>query len=258
MSRVSVLAAAAALSLAATSSLHAADLLPRLPALDEPIIAKEPIGEGWYLRGDVGYGPTHLGRATPAPGRGAFETAKLREGGSLGAGAGYRFNEFFRMDLTVDHRFDAGFSANDNLIPGFIQLHDRAKFSATTALVNAYADLGHWNGFTPYLGVGLGMSNKRLSNYNIDICAPTCANFRAEFGRLPSKTRNDFAWALMAGVGIDAGHGAVLDIGYRYLNLGPAHTGVDPLLGDVRLSRIDAHEIRAGLRWHFASTGRGW
>jgi opacity protein-like surface antigen len=258
MSRVSLLAAAAALTLAATPPLHAADLLPPLPSMHEPIVEKQQIGEGWYLRGDVGYGATRLGRATPSPDRGAFTNAKLREGGTLGAGAGYRFNEHLRFDLTIDHRFSARFTAADALLPGFAELHDRANFSATTGLVNAYVDLGNWNGITPYIGGGIGMSNKRMSDYVVDVCAPTCDVARAEFRRLPDRSRNDLAWALMAGVGVDVGGGATLDLGYRYLNLGKAQSGVDPLVGGTRLSRIESHEIRAGLRWHFASSSRGW
>lgn len=260
MSRGLGLAAAAALLVAAVTPLHAADLLPPLPELDEPLIEAEPIGAGWYLRGDIGYGATRTGRATHDnyAARTILDQAKIGTGVSLGGGFGYRYNEFLRVDLTIDHRFDANFTGSSSHLGGVLQLRDRAKFSATTGLVNAYVDLGTWGSITPYIGGGLGLSSKRISNYVIDACAVSCDAGRVELGRLPDETRNDFAWALMAGLAVDAGQGATVDLGYRYLNLGKARTGSNPALGSVQVSKIESHEFRVGLRWAFASTGRGY
>jgi opacity protein-like surface antigen len=260
MSRGLALAAAAAFIVVAAAPLHAADLLPPLPALDEPLLAAEPIGAGWYLRGDIGLGATRNARATHDgfPIRGTLDRARFGTGASFGGGFGYRYNEFLRVDLTIDHRFDANFTGASSHLGGVLQLRDRAKFSATTGLVNAYVDLGSWGSITPYVGGGLGMSSNRVANYVIDACAVSCDAGRVELGRLPGKARNDLAWALMAGLAVDAGHGAIVDLGYRYLNLGKARTGVDPVLGGVKLSRIESHEFRVGLRWSFASTGRGY
>jgi opacity protein-like surface antigen len=260
MSRGLGLAAAAAFCIAAVSPLQAADLLPPLPAFDEPLLETGPIGAGWYLRGDIGYGATRSSRATHENFalRAVLDHAKFGTGVSLGGGFGYRYNEYLRVDMTIDHRFDASFTGSSTHAGGLLQLQDRGKFSATTGLVNAYVDLGTWGSITPYVGAGLGFSNKRFANYVIDACIVSCDVARFELGTLPARSRNDFAWALMAGLAVDAGHGATVDLGYRYLNLGKARTRNDPALGTVKVSKIDSHEFRVGLRWAFASTARGY
>jgi len=254
------LAAIAALSLTMVSPLMAADLLPPLPAMDAPLLEQQPLGAGWYLRGDLGYAPTRHGRATHAnlPGRNILTSAKIDNAFTFGAGLGYRYNSFLRVDLTLDHRFNARFSASGANIAGPATAYrDRADFSATTGLVNAYLDLGTWGGVTPYIGGGVGLSNKRFSNYAIETCAQPCGAF-ARAGTLPGKSRNDFAWALMAGLAIDAGGGATVDLGYRYLNLGEARTGADAVLGRVNVRKIESHEFRIGLRWEFDAASRGY
>lgn len=255
MSKGLRLAATVALCFAAVSPLSAADLLPPLPALDEPLLERQAIGSGWYLRGDVGYGSTRSGRAshTGFPLRTTVDDAKLRSGVSVGAGFGYRYNPFLRVDVTVDHRFDARFTGSGSG-PGFAY-RDRGDLSATTALLNAYVDLGGWGAITPYVGGGIGLSNKRFSDYAIEACAQPCAGGYTQAGTLPGHSRTDFAWALMAGLAIDAGNGATVDLGYRYLNLGQARTGASPVLGRVGVRKIEAHEVRVGLRWDFGSAG---
>jgi opacity protein-like surface antigen len=63
-------------------------------------------------------------------------------------------------------------------------------------------------------------------------------------------TRTGLAWALMAGVGVQVGHGGVLDLGYRYVNLGEAATKLDQFRIGTKIKDIEAHEFRVGLRWH--------
>lgn len=254
------LAAAASLLLGAATPLAAADMLPPLPSLDAPLLDGMPLGAGWYLRGDLGYGPTRHGRATHAglPARNVLTSAKIGNAFTFGGGLGYRYNSFLRVDITIDHRFNSRFSAQGSNIAGPPTLYrDRGDFSATTGLVNAYLDLGTWGGVTPYIGGGVGFSSKRFLNYAIETCAEPCGTFTS-LGRLPAKTRNDFAWALMAGLAVDVDGGATIDLGYRYLNLGEARTGTDPALGGVRVRKIDSHDFRVGLRWNFDSAWHGY
>lgn len=241
-------AIAALLGVAAISQPAAAsDLLPPLPDLDTPLIARDDIGSGWYLRGDVGGSATQIGRATlsPNPGFTAFRDDKLGSAVTLGLGAGYRFNSWLRADVTVDRRFESRFSARNAAIanPG-AALHHGAKFSAVVALANVYLDLGTWGGFTPYVGAGVGVAGKTVSSYAIDGAgAPAVAP--------AGRTRTDFVWSLAGGVAMDVGYGASLDLGYRYLALGRADTRAAPAAGATAIRDIQSHEFRAGLRWTF-------
>lgn len=248
MRKASFLAAALLGTVFLPHPLQAADLLPPAPSLDAPLLDETPLGVGWYLRGDVGVGSTRLGRASlrNAPAFTPYESRKIDSAFSLGAGAGYQFNSWFRVDVTAEHRFDArlrGYNRNPGLAAGLIE--SRAEFSATTVLANAYLDLGTWYRMTPYVGAGLGFSAKSLRNAEMRSGATPLGILQG------SHTRTDFAWALMAGVGVEVGHNAVLDLNYRYLHLGAAGTKPGAGVVSAHLGRIASHEFRAGLRWHF-------
>lgn len=228
----------------AAQAVQAADL-PPLPDLDRPLIDERPLGAGWYLRGDVGIGSTGLGSAVSkdAPGTREHTNRRMGTGMSLGAGAGYQFNSWLRADVTIDHRFDARYRGQTRV--GGADWHHQGQMSATTMLANAYLDLGTWHAFTPYIGAGVGFSAKRLNQYEITSGGTTAT--------LKNRNRNDFAWALMAGVAIDTGANTSLDLGYRYLNLRHANTGITAGVGGVSLRSLESHEFRAGLRWHFGN-----
>lgn len=232
----------------AMASAEAADLLPPAPSLDSPLLGEKPLGVGWYLRGDVGAGSTRIGRASlrNAPAFSPYESRKADSAFSLGAGAGYQFNSWFRADVTAEHRFDArvrGYNRNPGLAAGLIE--SRADFSATTVLANAYLDLGTWYRMTPYVGAGLGFSAKSLRNAEMRSGATSLGILQG------GHTRTDFAWALMAGVAVEMGHNVMLDLNYRYLHLGAAGTKPGAGVVSAHLGRIANHEFRAGLRWRF-------
>ncbi|MBX8803520.1 porin family protein, partial [Ochrobactrum sp. MR28] len=80
----------------------------------------------------------------------------------LGGGVGYQVTGYFRTDLTVDYLTRAKFSGStsgvctaNNAYADCVS-NDTAKMSALSILANAYIDLGNFNGFTPYVGAGIG------------------------------------------------------------------------------------------------------
>jgi opacity protein-like surface antigen len=42
----------------------------------------------------------------------------------------------------------------------------------------------------------------------------------------------------------------MVDVGYRYLNIGNVKTASDAF-GDMTFKNVGAHEVRVGLRWSF-------
>lgn len=120
-----------------------------------------------------------------------------------------------------------------------------------TLMVNAYKDLGTYRGFTPYVGAGIGAA------YNV-----TDEVYFTENPALLNRIRGDrdlsFAWSLMAGVGYQITDRAVLDVGYRYLDLGEAGSeNIDNLNfynPRVNIDDITAHEVKVGLRYSFGSS----
>lgn len=128
-------------------------------------------------------------------------------------------------------------------------LHTSVK--SYTAMVNGYKDLGNFGGFTPYLGAGVGVA------YNIleDVSFTGNPN-------LVNQIRGDrdlaFAWSLMAGVGFQISERTILDVGYRYIDMGKAESQNIDSAGffnpRVDVDDIDAHEIKVGLRYHFGAS----
>ena len=205
-------AAACAPAFAADTSLSGADdLLAKAPQVEDT--------SGWYLRGDIGY----VFNQTPDWSASDFSAGgqKLDDSWMLGIGAGLRLNDWLRFDLTADYRVRSDYSA----------FGVNADYSTTTALANIYADLGTWNGFTPYIGAGIGVGYVALDNIQV---LGTDIGDASGFG---------VAWALMAGVAVQLNDNLQIDIGYRYISLNSVS------LGDVPDLDQDAHEIRVGARY---------
>ncbi|QIB33344.1 outer membrane protein [Ancylobacter pratisalsi] len=202
---------------------RAADLgASGLGAADD-LLAKAPTVEdssGWYLRGDVGY----VFNETPDWSALNFNSTDpaLGDAWLLGVGAGFRVTDWLRVDATADYRTEADYTT-----AGL-----SADYSVATFMANAYIDLGTWNGFTPYVGAGIGAGFASFDDI--------------DFGgsRLGSTDGWGLAWGLMAGVAVSLGPNWMLDVGYRYLAL----DGVD-LGGAMPDFDQSAHEIRIGARY---------
>jgi len=142
---------------------------------------------------------------------------------------------------------------------------DSVRTQSWTGLVNVYGDLGTWFRVTPYLGGGVGVThiqatanemyywNDGLGNYGgagINSYKSTVANAIIQYGypgNVGPTQRNNFSFALMAGIAYDIAPHLKLDIGYRYLNMGSL--SVETNTGANVRKTIDAQEVRAGLRW---------
>jgi opacity protein-like surface antigen len=263
-------------------------LMPLAPALaadyDPPIYVDQApeykpveIGSGWYLRGDVGYIlKDRMGSvdyrtfdATP-PGtysNSTFDTHEPDTDFTFGAGFGYHFNDWLRADATVEgfRGNFAGTTSSGDACGGMpagtsCRSQDSAKFSAIGIMANAYADLGTYAGFTPYVGGGLGYSLVRWNDLSNTLycvgaaCPSTAAVSTAQHGGEDSWR---FTYALMAGVAYDISQNLKLDVGYRYKHIqggdmfgwdsGTAAAGASGIQG--RDNGFDTHEIKVGLRY---------
>ena len=124
---------------------------------------------------------------------------------AAGVGAGYRFNDNLRVDGRVDY------AGEYHVAPG-------ANMSVTTALANAYFDIPTGTAFTPYLGAGAGYGWGTVDG---------------------GDDKDGFAYALMAGVGVNLSDNVALDVGYRFREI--MASGADPM----------EHQILTGIRFGF-------
>src|SRR6476661_6897936 len=116
MASVKVASIAGAIALLASAA-NAADM-PSLPPVYVPPI-EETVG-GWYLRGDIGmtnqqFKGLHQ-RLYDVPGT-TVEPVGMGWDSSMmaGLGIGYKFNDWFRADLTGEYRGKATFHGSDNV-----------------------------------------------------------------------------------------------------------------------------------------------
>lgn len=271
----------ASLAMLAPASALAADYEPPLVIEQDPEIYEEvvpvEIGSGWYLRGDIGYS---LARSNTGPftfrtfdvGTASYTSTTMdpaRYGGSFnyGLGFGYRFTDWIRADVTLD-RFDmpaSGTAALATPCPGqaagtTCNAEFASRVSAYSLMANAYVDLGTFARFTPYVGLGAGVTRARWFNATVDYnCVPgamACAagNPQAELGGL---TGYRFTYAAMAGVAFDINKNFKLDLGYKFRAVGGGNShnfsAADQAAGatgaQVTAPGFMSHEVKLGLRY---------
>ena len=82
---------------------------------------------------------------------------------------------------------------------------DKIKIENNSIMLNAYYDIDTGTKFTPYVGAGLGMARLKIKEKSDE-------NW--------SKSSNEFAWQLGAGVSYAATDNVSVDLGYRYVDNG--------------------------------------
>jgi opacity protein-like surface antigen len=267
MGRAKTLALAGAAALMSTASLAADVTLPRMRA---PIPVPVVTG-GWYLRGYIGSGNEFLKEIThpdflTAPSFGFLDKGGFDAAPFGGGGIGYQWNNWFRVDATLEYRGFAQFHALDrffNPFQGFDQFGNpnpgrwntnqyTASKSELIGLVNAFVDLGTWWCITPYIGAGAGFAQIKIDHFR-DVNVMQGAGGWADTG-----TKTNFAWALHAGLAYKVTERFAVELGYRYLNVGNADSGtllnLDPTVfpntfAPVTFHNIQSHDIILGMRW---------
>lgn len=222
---------------------YAADL--PTPVIEH--IPQAPAVGGIYLRGDIGYKIYN----SPDLRYGTLDFSNESMDGTfmIGAGIGYKFNNYFRTDVTVDYEFPAEVSAGAPCGGCGGDSVEKADIDVWTVMLNGYVDIGTWNRITPYVGAGIGASYVTTSGINF-------RNPNGATGSYPGDSKWNLAWALMAGASYDVTQNWAIDGGYRYLNIGDAQSAEFTTGGQttrIKYEDLTAHEFRLGARYTFNS-----
>ena len=217
-----------------------------------PICVEEEVFGSWYLRGDIGMtnqqvkkldNLLYAGNVVKPVGMG-FDSSML-----FGLGVGYQFNEWFRADVTGEYRGKSDFHGLDIVNSNYTDEY-HAKKSEWLFLFNAYADLGTWWCFTPFVGAGAGFSRVTIADF-LDVNTP---NHGVAFADTASQW--NVAWALHAGLAIQASPNWTAELAYRYVSLGDGitgdiitYTGVNNFNNPMHFKGITSHDFKLGLRW---------
>src|ERR1041384_4125289 len=158
----------------AQTPVHAADM-PGLPPIYPPPVEEYAAASGWYLRGDIGmtnqrFKNLHQ-RLYDVPGT-TVEPVGFGWDSSMffGLGIGYKFNDWFRADLTGAYRGKANFHGSDHVTFNGGEGVDNYSGSKSEwlFLANAYVDLGTWWCVTPYIGAGIGAAKINIIGFRDD------------------------------------------------------------------------------------------
>lgn len=244
--------------LLASASAHAADYhYPPPPVYHpQPIIIQQPAPEfagNWYLRGQIGYGMTSASQmtfdATAATTAANFslDRSSVSDSFFIGAGIGYEWNHWLRFDATAEFRSGMKLNAvGSYTVPSFNLDVYEANLKSYLFMANAYVDLGTWDCFTPFVGVGLGMAYNMFTDFS-DFGVPSGGR---GFGR--DTAQWDFAWALYAGVSYNVSKTFKIDLSYRYLDYGSFSDSIDCVGGCNPVTyHIDlkSHDFMLAFRW---------
>jgi len=227
MRRVVVPIGAGLLALFVAEAAVAADLPPLGPAPEQPIVE---FSSNWYARLDIGGSLNYI---FPGSAFGTnFTSTSIGDSLTGGIGIGFR-KDWFRSDLTFDYTGNPRFTgtAGPNVVA--------ANIASLTTLANGYVDLGTWSRWTPYVGVGVGVSMLE---------ADSVSDSSAALGGLSSSTNWTFAWAAHAGVSYVISHNWMVDFSYRYLDMGDVHSNI-PGAGSIDYGNLTANQVRLGFRY---------
>lgn len=268
----------AALSIQASTQVQAADM----PfAAEAPAPVNEEIfewGSNWYLRGDLG-----IAGISPTSLNGVILSNSFPNNWTIGLGGGYKFNNFFRADVTVDYEslYNRNAIATElgqpcrigaylavptdptsiTSINSWCTPNVRNRTEAMVVMGNAYFDLGTWYGLTPYIGAGVGvnvlyqqsaqtwyMSNGvPYAGVTWTDPRPNGTTYMENWDSRFQGTYLRFAYAFMGGVSYDFDENWKVDVGYRFVNLGKIN-GVDRWNVPVARDLI-GHQVRVGFRY---------
>jgi opacity protein-like surface antigen len=240
---------AGAMQIAATA--HAAEVsqLPPAPELEDLELRGSLTEEsGFSMRVDAGVAYSNASglRTTYGDGSPLASPVSLGDAAIVGIGAGYQFNAWVRADITGEYRP----SLNYNVRPAYGVGDSTGTAKSGLFLANAYVDFGNWLGFTPYVGAGVGAALWQTSAIRDNSLFPGATR-----GFANAASGANLAWDLTAGVAYHLLPNLLIDVSYRYVNMGSFKTGAlvcgslpDCHFGSQSLN-VASNDLRVGLRW---------
>jgi opacity protein-like surface antigen len=242
----------------------AADMAIAPPPYAPPVV--EDFG-GWYLRGDIGFSNQRVDRLNNALDSTLTSSAQrnnFNSAGIFGLGVGYKFNNWFRADVTGEYRGNSQFFGTDHItFAGGVGTDTyNATKSEWVVMANAYVDLGTWWCITPFIGAGVGGARVAINGFTDQGIALNGGVGPA----LPGLAYGDnfakwnFAWAVHAGLAYKVTPNFTVELAYRYLDMGDGMTGdlrafdgTNTIYNPTTFKNITSHDLKLGVRWDLIS-----
>ena len=221
--------------------------------------------EGWYLRGNAGYGIHEDAVLTGDVDSSFHSDGDIESEGNIGAslGVGYDFGDNWRLELDGDTLF-TDFGAISEVPNSF------AKLRTNSLMINALYDFDDFGRWEPYVGAGIGLVQGDAS-----IAAHDFANVAGTLDRTPvclgarvvnqavtcdvSEDDTSLGWQLLAGMGYKVTDNLTWDTHYTYQQAGDFDfdgnliNGVTGAASPISTTFEDVglHSLMTGLRYTF-------
>jgi len=223
--------------------------------------------QGWYVRGNVGYGVV-----TDMDFTGDLAGDVQGEGNAaISLGVGYEFGNNWRLELDASQLWnDLGAISQAG--------NTSAGMRLTSGMLNAIYDFSDFGSWEPYIGAGVGLTRASLSARaasspsgflfppaNAPINSAVCPGNNLCTFNQPDTA---IAWQLLAGLGYKITDNLTWDTQYRYLNVGgldyrglgqdlqvPIGLGVLNNGSEIptAVSGAGSHTLMTGLRYRFGA-----
>jgi opacity protein-like surface antigen len=237
-------------------------------------IAVPAIAAGWYLRGTLGFEWSLAADFSDADSTATnppalFGTGPGSDGRSIGASGdfgrfplweaavGKQISPWLRTELAVAYRRDMQYRGQANFrgVPG--EQPVSANADALSGMANLFLDIAGLPGidigrFQPYLGGGVGVTHNRLGEMTYGFPANPGRN---KITITPSGEKTDIAFMVGIGTGIVLSESVVLDLSYRYTDLGRVYTDAGKAYLNNIPAGIDIAETWVPLRSHGVFAG---
>ena len=219
--------------------------------------------EGWYLRGNAGYG-VHSDVDLEGNIDSSLHGNGVQSEGDVAysLGAGYDFGDHWRVELDGDNLSTSLGSVSQTP-------NSSAKLLTESVMLNALYDFDSFGKFEPYVGAGLGLVKGKADLFASDFAGtdgelvinPTCVGARTTAGLTCGTSHSDsgLGWQLLAGLGYKVSDNLTWDTHYTYLN-GPnlklngqqanLSSGAATFPEQI-VAGVAAHTLLTGLRYTF-------
>jgi len=161
--------------------------------------------------------------------------------GGGGGVVGYRWGRLpMRTEVEVIHRvrFDWDFRDDGSPAIGY-----ENNLESTNVLFNILFEYRNMSDFTPFLGGTFGWARNHSSVDRTNLGTVTTTT--------QGNTENNIAWGFMLGLDWAFAESWSTEFAYRYINLGPASTGVFPTGEEVTADDYVAHDFVLSAMYHW-------
>ncbi len=242
------------------------DSTPYKPYLSVGTAAISPENARFINGADGGHYPLYGGEDK-------FDDGMLSEGSQALFAAGIRLRTSIRLQLEYGLTREREYSGNTNYSTAGPYQPSEAMLDTRQVLLAAFRDFSEWEyaagrSIRPFLGIGVGVTKYRLSDYvqnfpdtpNPDGRLRRGAAGEIPYTALPPGSDGNFTSMMTAGIAIPVSKNMELDLSYRYTDAGEIHTNIGEMKvvrfrenGKPREIFIKINETRTDLRTHSLS-----